>query len=228
MTKLIIIGSGGHAGVVMAAIRNAGVYHVQGFIDDTKLEGSSGPFHLPVLGGLNDLEPVAHELGVSNVFVAIGDNAVRRRIMFAIGDFASKPAIVDSAQVNSLIRGLGVFVGPGAVIGPGCQIGDGAIINTNASLDHDSNLGAFSHLAPGVVTGGHVTIGENTLVGIGAMIRDRVKIGNNCTVGMGSVVLKDVPDGATVWGNPAKIQNTLLAFWIKETFDALCKSAATK
>jgi serine acetyltransferase len=36
------------------------------------------------------------------------------------------------------------------------------------------------------------------------MIKNKVKIGNNVTVGMGAVVLKDIPDGETWIGNPAR------------------------
>jgi serine O-acetyltransferase len=49
------------------------------------------------------------------------------------------------------------------------------------------------------------TIGDNVLIGAGAKIIGPVKIGNNVTIGANSVVTKDIPDGAVVGGNPAKI-----------------------
>jgi acetyltransferase-like isoleucine patch superfamily enzyme len=82
---------------------------------------------------------------------------------------------------------------------------DFAIMNTNASLDHDSLLGTFSHMAPGSHTGGRVTIGSQTFIGIGSSIRDGVKICDNCIIGMGSNVVSNVSANVTGWGNPFKV-----------------------
>ena len=101
----------------------------------------------------------------------------------------------------------GTFFAVNSVVGAGSHVGNFCIVNTGAILDHDSTLGDFSHLCPGVVTGCHVKIGNRTTVGLGAMIRDHIMIGDNCTIGMGSVVLNDIPDNSTAWGNPARIQN---------------------
>jgi maltose O-acetyltransferase len=50
-----------------------------------------------------------------------------------------------------------------------------------------------------------VIVGDNTFIGAGAVILPRLKIGEGSTIGAGSVVTKDVPAGATVVGNPAKL-----------------------
>ena len=83
-------------------------------------------------------------------------------------------------------------------------MGEFVIINTGVILEHHSMVGAFSHLAPGVVTGGHVKIGSNVLIGMNATIRDGSTIGNNCVIGMGSVVTGNVPDNSVAWGNPCR------------------------
>jgi acetyltransferase-like isoleucine patch superfamily enzyme len=62
------------------------------------------------------------------------------------------------------------------------------------------------HLAPGVHLGANVTIGEETLVGIGASILPDIRIGRSCVIGAGAVVVRDVPDGETVYGVPARIR----------------------
>ncbi len=48
-------------------------------------------------------------------------------------------------------------------------------------------------------------VGEGTHVGIGACVIQGIKIGKWATIGAGAVIIKDVPDGAVVVGNPAKI-----------------------
>ena len=52
---------------------------------------------------------------------------------------------------------------------------------------------------------GHVEVGEGSHIGIGVSIIQGIKIGKWCTIGAGTVIIKDVPDGATVVGNPGKI-----------------------
>jgi len=67
------------------------------------------------------------------------------------------------------------------------------------------------------VTVGHMvmlhgcTIGDNTLVGIGAVILNRARIGRNCVVGAGSVVTegKEFPDNSLIIGSPAKVVRAL-------------------
>jgi carbonic anhydrase/acetyltransferase-like protein (isoleucine patch superfamily) len=51
-------------------------------------------------------------------------------------------------------------------------------------------------------------IGDNTLIGMGSIIMDRVQIGKNCIIGAGTLITqgKIIPDESVVFGNPAKIQ----------------------
>lgn len=49
---------------------------------------------------------------------------------------------------------------------------------------------------------GNVTVGEGTMVGVGTVVIPGIKIGKWCTIGAGSVVIRDIPDGVTAYGNP--------------------------
>ena len=51
-----------------------------------------------------------------------------------------------------------------------------------------------------------MTIGRETWIGAGAVVRDHLAIGSRVMVGAGALVLKHVPDGLTVYGNPATPQ----------------------
>ena len=103
--------------------------------------------------------------------------------------------------------GNGVLLMHGATVHVDSSLGDFCIVNANASLDHDARLEAGVSIGPGVTFPGTVTCLEGSSVGAGAVVLPGRTIGRGAVVGAGSVVTKDVPDGATVAGNPARILN---------------------
>jgi len=187
--------------VVIGSIRGSGKLIV-GCLDDFEQVGVI-KHGVKVLGKVDDWKKFPQHMW----FNAVGDNEGRFKIATKMGKTAMNTFSMVSPMAycaGGLEIGLGTFIAPGAVVAENCSIGSLSIINTNASLDHDSIVGDFTHLAPGVVTGGHVRIGSHTMIGIGAMIRDHVTIGNNCLIGMGSVVISDVPSNTKGCGNPFK------------------------
>lgn len=103
----------------------------------------------------------------------------------------------------------GIEIHPGAVIGRRFFIdhGMGIVIGETAEIGDDCTL------YHGVTLGGttwkkekrHPTLGDNVVVGAGAKILGPIKIGDNARVGSNSVVVKDVPEGATVIGIPGRV-----------------------
>jgi acetyltransferase-like isoleucine patch superfamily enzyme len=74
---------------------------------------------------------------------------------------------------------------------------------------HDCTIGDFVTLAPGALVNGAVEIGDGAYVGAGAVIKQGAagaprRIGAGAVIGMGAVVTRDVADGETVVGNPAR------------------------
>ena len=93
----------------------------------------------------------------------------------------------------------------GCIINPKSKIEDFVFFATGAQVDHDCNIGNFSSISAGSITGGYVTLGDYSAITLGVTICDRLTIGSNTVVGAGSLVLNDVPDNVLVYGNPAKI-----------------------
>lgn len=110
------------------------------------------------------------------------------------------------SQISRFFTGIEIH--PGAKIGRGLVIdhGMGVVIGETAEIGDDVLL------YHGVTLGGtgkdkgkrHPTLGNNVVIGAGAKVLGPIYIGSNSKIGANSVVLKDVPEGATAVGIPAK------------------------
>lgn len=107
---------------------------------------------------------------------------------------------------DAAIFGEGCFVGPFCCVSPNVSIGNNVIIHAYSNLGHDVSVGCFSTLESYVFMGGGARIGELSTMHTRSSIIPHKKIGNESTVGIGSVVIRNVPDGVLVFGNPARIE----------------------
>lgn len=100
---------------------------------------------------------------------------------------------------NAVIRNSGSVVS----IGRGTNIQDNCTLHAEISELHVGENVTIGH---GAIVHG-CTVGDNTLIGMGAIILNRAKIGKNCVVGAGSLVTEDavIPDNSLVVGSPARI-----------------------
>ncbi|RXV72428.1 acetyltransferase [Burkholderia stabilis] len=208
MENIVIVGSSGHAKVVIDIVEQAGQYRIAGLIDAFRPR-SEETLGYPVLGTERDLPDLIAVHGIAGLLVAIGDNHARANVTADLA--ALVPGLPCVSAVHPAARigkastiGAGTVVMAGVVINPCCAIGDGCIVNTNASLDHDGVMEDFSSLAPGVVTGGNCRIGRGAAIGLGAMLRHRIEVGEHSVVGAGAVVLRDVEPYTVAYGNPAR------------------------
>jgi sugar O-acyltransferase (sialic acid O-acetyltransferase NeuD family) len=201
---MILIGYSGHAFVVYGIITAAGK-KVTGYCDNE--EKKYNPFALQYLGKENSDAAVA-AFKTEGFFIAIGDNAIRQKILNTLTDKNLHPAnaIHPSAviDISATIEANGIMIAANATINPLAKIGTGAICNTGCIIEHECIIGNFAHIAPGAVLCGNVKVGNNTFVGANAVIKQGIVIGNNVMIGAGAVVLKDVPDNVTIVGVPAR------------------------
>ncbi|WP_312305372.1 gamma carbonic anhydrase family protein [Pulveribacter sp.] len=126
--------------------------------------------------------------------------------------------VADSAQVMGNVRlGEDASVWFGAVVRGDCEsitIGAGSNVQ-DASVLH-ADFGKPLVIGERVTVGHQVmlhgcTIGDETLIGIGAVILNGAKIGKNCLVGAGALVTegKEFPDGSMILGSPARVLRQL-------------------
>ncbi len=200
--KLLIIGAGGHGKVTADAAACMGAWESIEFLDDNPECSSS--LSLPVLGKSAEAFRYIQDY---ELFVGIGNNRIRERLLSELEEAgASIPVIIHPKAVigRETVIGKGSVVLAGAVINCSTTIGKGCIINTGATVDHDNILADYVHVSPGVHTGGAVSIGRCTWLGIGSTVNHNITIACNCIVGAGAAVIRDIPEEGTYAGVPAK------------------------
>lgn len=94
------------------------------------------------------------------------------------------------------------------VIGRGSNIQDNCTVHTDTGCP--ALIGDYVSVGHNAVLHG-CTIGEGSLIGMGAVVLNGAKVGRECLVGAGSVVLENqvIPDGSLAVGNPAKVKRLL-------------------
>lgn len=209
---ILLIGSSGHAKVVIDIVRCQGVHTVRGLLDDQRGQGE-GTMDVPVLGRIDDLPVIMASTGIQQGIIAVGDNGARMRIAERIQQLAPVFRFVTSVHPNATIAsdavlGPGTVVMAGATVNPSVVVGMHGILNTNCSIDHDRMLGDFVSVAPGANLGGGGSLGNGSAVGMNACVLQKVNIGQHCVIGAGAAVLQDIPDLQVAVGVPAKCVRT--------------------
>lgn len=207
MDHIVIVGSSGHAKVVIDVVEHEGKYRIAGLLDRYRTPGEE-TLGYQVLGREEDLPNLMVTHRLSGVIVAIGDNFLRSMVAARVGDVCPSLPFVSAIHPKALIAkqvviGQGTVIMGGVVVNPCCAIGRSCILNTNSSLDHDSVMEDFSSLAPRAATGGNCRIGSHSAISIGAVLSYGVHIGDHSVIGAGSTVLKDLGSFRVAYGTPA-------------------------
>lgn len=114
--------------------------------------------------------------------------------------------------------GFGTRIGAFVEIGMGVMVGAYCKIQSFVYIPHGVEIGDRVFIGPRVCFTNvkrpnlfnakpdflRTVVGDGAVIGAGAVILPGIRIGESAVVGAGAVVTKDVPDGATVKGNPAK------------------------
>lgn len=208
--RIILIGSGQHANVVLYNIEEQNLYEVVGILDSDI--SKSGMFFngIPICGDYNDmstLEYIQKEMNVNKFFIGFG-NMKFRKIAYdnlSMNGWEAVNVIHPNAIISKYAKiGKGVLIECGCLITPNPIIGNNVVINTGSQVNHDNIIMDHVYIASGVILSGGITIEENSLIDDGVIITLGKRIGKNCIIGAGGIVTKDIPDNAIAYGNPAK------------------------
>jgi sugar O-acyltransferase (sialic acid O-acetyltransferase NeuD family) len=201
---IIVLGAGGHARVVIDALRAVGatILGVVAPPTATRIQG------VDLLGDDDVIDRFATDRvslanGLGSVERPVQRRAIYERFKARGYQFATIRHPFSSVAADASL-GEGAQIMAGAVVQSGAAIGANVIVNTRASIDHDCKIGDHCHIAPGVTVSGSVLVGTGVHVGTGATIIQGIQIGDGATVGAGAVVVRDVRTNAHVLGVPAR------------------------
>jgi sugar O-acyltransferase (sialic acid O-acetyltransferase NeuD family) len=204
--RCIILGNGGHAHVLIDALRLSDAAEIAGVLD----MNGQGILDIPNLGD-DSLLPTMKEKGITHFVVGVGsvglpDTRIRLYNIAKAYDLSPLTIIHPQAICSPYARiEEGSQILAAAIINIFASLGENVIINTGAIVEHDCVVENHVHIATGALLCGGVHVGAHSHIGAGAVIRQSIEIGENVIVGAGAVVVKDVPSNTTVVGNPARV-----------------------
>ena len=197
------------------------------------------PVKAYINGELNNLETSAKVFKGDGYYIIIGESTEIEKILEnnkkTIKDVYIENDRRNSGVPMLDIRNINARIEPGAVIRDKVTIGDNAVIMMGAVINIGAIIGDGTMIDMGAVLGGRATVGKNchigagavlagvveppsatpvivedgVLIGANAVVIEGVRIGKGAVVGAGAVVIEDVPAGAVVTGNPAKVIKTV-------------------
>lgn len=199
-SPLVMLGSGGHARVLLSLLREP----LDGCVD-LKQPLNDWPSAVPWLGA--DLSRLTPETRVIVGIGSVGSTRLREMVFRdAIeSGFEVEGVVADSAIVARDVQlPKCAQVLTGAVLQTACQLGRNVLVNTRALVEHDCILNDHVHVAVGAILCGGVRAEKGAHIGAGATVLQGISIGENAIVGAGAVVTKDVAADTVVIGSPAR------------------------
>ena len=206
--KVVVLGSGGHAKVVIEIIQAMGTFDLIGVTTLDPLITDSF-FGVPVLGN-DSILPKLRKEGVETVAIGIGgytNNNIRKEVYLNAKNlgFNCVAVVHPTAIISPSAKiGEGSVIFPGAIIHTDSVIGNNVIVATGSTIDHDTKISDHVLVSAGVSVGANVQIGESSLLAIGSTVITGMKIGTHCLIAAGAVVVKNVLDGQKIYGVPGK------------------------
>lgn len=140
----------------------------------------------------------------SDVVIAIGDGAVREKIVNSFPADQRYSILNFGKHYSKCLIKEGAIICPGSILTNNTYIGRHVVINLNVTVGHDSIIEDYVTVSPGVNISGNVAIGKRCYIGTNAVIREKIGICDDVVIGAGAVVVKNITEPGVYVGNPAK------------------------
>jgi sugar O-acyltransferase (sialic acid O-acetyltransferase NeuD family) len=212
LERIIVIGAGGAAKQIIAAVERDGKRHIVGLITPD-LKSGEPFFGYRVLGDDDEVGALVARREIDAAVMAIGDNGRRAQVVHRLRESVPElrfASVIDpSAQVaRGAMVGCGSTILAGAIIDSDVSLGEFTLINLAAVIAHDCKIGDFASLSAAAAVGGGSTIGAYTAIGLGVNITHGIAVGEHTVVGVGSTVIRSLPGHVVAYGSPARVMRS--------------------
>jgi len=199
MKKILIIGSGEHAKIVIENILDQNIYKPFGMVSFNKKDKNKSYYGCKVVCDYKNLESFLRKQKKEKLFFFIGvgtlkgNMSVRAKIFKDVNKYLKPLNIINpKSHVSKFSKiGKGNLIEAFVKISAGATIGNNCVIESHSSVHHDQKIGNNVFIATNVAFAGS-SIGDNSLICDGAVISFKKKIGRNCVVSDGSVVTDNI------------------------------------
>jgi len=202
--KILIVGAGGLGREVYTWLCDTGKSdQILGFINDVSDALDSYDYPVKILGDIKNHECLTDVVYVMAVMSPNGKSKVASLLKAKGCEFMTFIHPTAIVAPNAKL-GKGVVITPGCIVSCDVEMGDFVFLNTQSTLGHDVKVGSYTSINGKVEISGFVEIGKGVTIGSRVVVLPKKKIASGTTVGAGSVVVGNINQPITVFGNPAK------------------------
>lgn len=210
---IVIVGTGGSGRETLVLLRDIeratpGVWDFRGFlaIDDPEI-ALLQRLQAPFLGSPFSLSQSTPKCETWSFALGVGNGMDRRSMANSLSaqGLSAATLIHPNALIGpDVMMGKGVTVCANTVITTNVRIGDFCQINVGCVIGHDARIGDYVTFAQSVNIAGNVTIKDHANLFTRSVVNPGLTVGDNAVVGAGAVVTMSVKANSTVVGVPAK------------------------
>ena len=206
---LVIFGAGGLGREVLLLLQQLNdarpTWQLRGFYDD-QAPATPTVAGLPYLGTSADLNATPELLAVA---VAVGSPASRAAVVARLASpQLSFPSLVHPGVAlhprQRIALGEGCIIQQSCVLTCDITLGRFVLLNLGCTVGHDAELGDFCSLMPHTNVSGAARLAAGVYLGTNATVIQGVRVGENTIVGAGAVAVRDLPANITAVGVPAR------------------------
>ena len=202
---LLILGRGPHSAEMAEIVERinhaAPTWNLLGFVSPDGKGAGTERSGYPVLGGPEMLDAYPSACVVADNEWPRTPELPEDRLVSLIDPsaFVSRTATI----------GAGTVLYPHCFVGLNARIGKRIFAISGCIINHDDVLEDYVVLASGVTLAGSVHVEQGCYLGQSATVRQYLRIGAGSTLGMGAVIIRNVPPGSVMVGNPARVLRTV-------------------
>lgn len=211
--NLVILGSSGFAREVAWLVHDINKQHkplwnIIGFWEGDDRETT--PYQ--VINGipLISLKEIKKYLPDLFAIAAIGNPSIRQRAVLQAKELGCKFPVLIHPSVHldqeTTTIGEGAIICAGTILTVNIEIKKHVIVNLNCTIGHNCILEDFVTLSPGCHLSGYTEIKYGAYLGTSSVTIEKHTIGENSIIGAGAVVATDIPDNVTAVGIPARVK----------------------